>query len=236
MAKSNSPQKTPKVANLDIKNVKNVIPQPNVIVTLTNQINQKLEHSSGFYFYTIRPIGGTLRAKFYIEKSTFTNILFKSEDESTHLIGIWLWLIRDSSEYKLIVSRAKATTSETKIPEPNWAFDILSNSGENLTENRIESSDFDWKNTKINEGLFGGIKGFFIGKGALTTFGLNTPTTDGLQIELWQQPDASPVLYFSKVFNSKTNIETFGSTSAVHILSDDGEGMAGSRPCPPYSN
>jgi hypothetical protein len=238
MAKSIIPKIDPKIKKQILTSPYQIPTQVNnrAIVDLIIQINQKLENRSGFYFYNVRPVGGVLRAKFYLEKSTFQSTLFVSESGGATIIGNWIWLIMDGAEYKLIVSKAQATTLENKIPESNSAFQILSNSGESLSENRVQSSNFDWKNAKVNEGLFNGTKGFFVGKGALNNFCLNMPDTDGLQLELWQLPDGSPVLYFSRVWGDKRNINTFGSTTTVTVLIDDGEGMAGSRPCPPYSN
>lgn len=238
MAKSIIPKIDPKIKKQILTPPYQIPTQINnrAIIDLIIQINQKLENRSGFYFYNVRPVGGVLRAKFYIEKSTFQSILFATESASVSVIGNWIWLIRDGAAYKLIISKAQSATLENKIPEPNWAFYVLSDSGNSFTENRVVSSDFAWKSAKIDEGLYNGTKGFFVGKGALNNFCLNQPDTDGLQIELWQLPDGSPVLYFSRVWGGKRNIDTFGSTSIVRVLVDDGEGMAGSRPCPPYSN
>lgn len=241
MAKSIIPQINPKTKREILKQKTNVNQVSNPtndrsVVDLMVRVNEKLENRSGFYLYNIRPEKGVLRGKFYLEKSTFQSILFVSEPAQATTIGNWIWLIIDDGDYKLIVSKAQATVSENKIPEANAAFQILSNSGETLSENRVQSSDFDWKNNKVNEGLFDGIKGFFVGKGALNNFCLNIPQTDGLQIELWQLPNGSPILYFSRVWGFKRKIDTFGSTTTARVLVDDGEGMAGSRPCPPYSN
>jgi hypothetical protein len=207
-------------------------------------INNILEKRSGFFIPVPSNTDtiGSKRATFYIEKTTLNTHLFRTSIESSSLqiIGIWIWLIRDAGDTKLILSRASSAINETIIPEPELRYQILSRSLSGTTEHRVDDFNPTWKTTKINEdrSQFGGIKGFFVGKNAINSFlGLSRDDTNGIQIELWQSSDNNPTLRFSKVSNGKRDILIIGTTEVPRVRPiDDGDGMAGSRPCPPYSN
>jgi hypothetical protein len=214
-------------------------------------LNKVLETRAGFFIppppsvdvlgNTREDIIGNKRATFYIEKTTLTTHLFRTsiESDSLKIIGIWIWLIRDAGDTKLILSRASSAISENIIPEPDLRYQILSRSLTGTTEHCVSDFNLAWKTSKINEERtqFGGIKGFFVGKGAINNFlGISGADSNGIQIELWQRPDNSPTLLFSKVTNSKRTITLVGSTT-LHVRPiDDGEGMSGSRPCPPFNS
>jgi hypothetical protein len=232
------------------KNLKNII-NPNTPLTspgIINPIetkritslNKDLEERCGFFIpSTPKSNSGVHRATFYIEKTTVLNHLFKTSiaSRTTRVIGFWIWLIKDGTNFKLILSRASNTMSESMIPELNLRYQLLSPSVDGITENSISDNNIAWKNEKVNEGLFGGIKGFFMGKIALTNFlSLNAADTNGIQFELFQYPDNTPNLLISRVSNSKRTLSLIGSTTEFARKIDDGEGMSGSRPCPPFSN
>ncbi len=247
MAKQIDPNRLPKDFDKMVKPKlpKTNLPGPfgNVInpieIIRINNINNVLENRSGFFIPADISIAGERRAVFYIEKTNFINNLFRTSIESASLriIGLWIWLIRDGAESKLLISRATTAVSEMLIPEPELRYQIHSRSADGITENYVGDFNLAWKTAKINEGHFGGIKGFFVGKGALNSFILNATDTNGIQIELWQRTDNYPTLLFSKVSNSKRTISLVGMTATPRIRPiDDGDGMAGSRPCPPYNS
>lgn len=178
--------------------------------------------------------GKTSCGKFY-----FRNIYLGWLLLNTGVNGIWIWLIKDGSETKLIVSRAGMANSHYRIPELlTYNYQIHESFNNGLTERYVDSNDLAWKNAKINEGRFGGIKGFFVGKEVL----LNTATieTDGLQIEVMQDSEGYPMLcYYSLMWDSTLTALGVSKSTGIETPSGPGvaveaTGSACSRPSPPY--
>lgn len=153
--------------------------------------------------------------------------------------GIWIWLVKDGSETKLIVSRAGMSNSFYIIPELlTYSYQIHQSYNNGLTEKYIDSNDLVWKNAKKNEGRFNGIKGFFIGKDVL----LNTitPETDGIQIEVMQDSEGFPMLcYYKLMWNNTLQGIGVSKSKGIETNSEPGvaieaTGAACSRPSPPY--
>lgn len=153
--------------------------------------------------------------------------------------GIWIWLIKDGSETKLVVSRAGMANSMNRIPELlTYSFQIHQSYNNGLTEKYFDSNDTVWKNAKINEGRFSGIKGFFIGKEVL----LNTITTetDGIQIEVMQDTEGYPMLcFYNLMWDNSLKGLGVSKSRGIETTSEPGvaveaTGSACSRPSPPY--
>jgi hypothetical protein len=153
--------------------------------------------------------------------------------------GIWIWLIKDGSETKLIVSRAGMANSFYRIPELlTYSFQIHQSFNNGLTERYVDSNDLAWKNAKISEGRFRGIKGFFVGKDVL----LNTATleTDGIQIEVMQDSEGFPMLcYYNLMWDNSLKGLGVSKSRGIETPSEPGvaveaTGASCSRPSPPY--
>lgn len=177
-----------------------------------------------------RLIAGTRNATFFIKKSNFINNLFKTSiaSKSVDIVGIWIWLIKEGAETKIIVTRANKAIAETIIPELELRYQIHRNTLDGFTENYIENNDMTWKNLKKNEGFFNGIRGFFMGKGKIQSE-LDKAATEGIQFEVWQRSDGSPTIFANRVFN-RTLTEHIGSTLPEIFVT----GASCSRPSPPY--
>lgn len=177
-----------------------------------------------------RLFAGTKNATFFVKKSNFVNKLFKTSITSkrTDIIGIWIWLIKEGPETKIIITRANKAITETIIPELELTYQIHRNSLDGFTENYIENNDMAWKNFKKNEGLFNGIRGFFMGKGKIQSE-LDRVSTEGIQFEVWQRSDGSPTIFANRIFN-RTEADSIGSTLSVIFAN----GASCSRPSPPY--
>lgn len=206
----------------------------NPIINMSiNEINENFKNAgwenTGWGSNNV-PSTATLKGTFYIKKTTFANEIFRVRLDK-NIIGVWIWLIKEGSETKIIVSKAEKAFSELIIPEAPLNYKIFSNSSDYRGTSKT-SFDLPWKELKKNEGHFGGIKGFFVGREQINQ--ALEETTFGIQIKVWQMPDNLPILSFTQV-NFGNRFKDLGITE-IFINPPEGAGGGGTttRPSPPY--
>jgi hypothetical protein len=193
-----------------------------------NEINESFKND-GWDSNSV-PSTATLKGTFYIKKTTFKNEIFRVRLDK-NIIGVWIWLIKEGSETKIIISKAERALSEIIIPEAPLNYKIFSNSTDYRGISRT-SFDLAWKELKKNEGHFAGIKGFFVGRERINQ-ALDEATL-GIQIKVWQDTDNLPTLSFTQV-NFGNRFENLGITN-IHISPPAGGAGGGTttRPSPPF--
>jgi hypothetical protein len=189
-----------------------------------NEINENFKND-GWDSNSV-PSTAVLKGTFYIKKTTFKNEIFRVRLDK-NIIGIWIWLIEEGNETKIIISKAEKALSEFIIPEAPLNYKIFSNSTDYRGISRT-SFDLGWKELKKNEGHFSGIKGFFIGQERINR-ALDT-TTLGIQIKVWKDSDNLPSLIFIQV-NEGNIFNNLGVAKTARILPIGG---TTTRPSPPY--
>lgn len=189
-----------------------------------NEINENFKND-GWDSNSV-PSTAVLKGTFYVKKTTFKNEIFRVRLDK-NIIGVWIWLIKEGNNTNIIISKAEKALSEFVIPEAPLNYKIFSNSTDYRGTSKT-SFDLPWKEIKKNEGHFGGIKGFFVGRERINQ--VLEETTLGIQIKVWQSTSNLPILSFTQVnFGNRFNNLGIAKTSTIQTI-----GGTTTRPSPPY--
>lgn len=171
--------------------------------------------------------------RFYLDKNTLLNLIYNPQtDPSDKISGFWILFTNKPNEIVIV-----AGNTDGKRFSNN--YQIINASTSKVTSSASSLMSIDAITKKFNSSP---IKGYFIGRATLIEHlagrdGAVSSNFSQLEIDVRKNDQSQYVLILRK--NSWKIADSFigiAYSSETTKISDDGKGMSGSRPCPPYCN